>query len=171
MSEPDSLPPEVVAELYDRYASDLAAFLLGLLGSHADADEALQATFVKTLEKGHTVDRSSFRAWLFRVAFNEAMLIRRKDQTRKRSLSKLATILDSEESNVARLVSDSELRSKAAAALDQLPEAQQQVVRLRIYEDLTFAKIAEQLGVPLGTVLTRMRLAMKKLVAVLPSEE
>ena len=48
-------------------------------------------------------------------------------------------------------------------AIGELPENQQIVVRSRIYEDKTFAVIAEELGLPLGTVLTRMRLAMQKL--------
>ena len=48
-------------------------------------------------------------------------------------------------------------------ALETLPAEQQQIVKLRIYDELTFAAIAEQLGLPLGTVLTRMRLALKKL--------
>ena len=52
-------------------------------------------------------------------------------------------------------------------AIGDLPEDQRDVVRSRIYEDKTFAVIAEELGVPLGTVLTRMRLAMQKLQRVL----
>ncbi len=48
-------------------------------------------------------------------------------------------------------------------ALEKLPENQQDVVRLRIYEEKTFAEIAKELNLPLGTVLTRMRLAMRKL--------
>ncbi len=48
-------------------------------------------------------------------------------------------------------------------ALEELPANQREVVRLRIYEEKTFAEIAEELQVPLGTVLTRMRSAMRKL--------
>jgi len=48
-------------------------------------------------------------------------------------------------------------------AIELLTPAQQQVVRLRIYEDRKFAEIAEELGIPLGTVLTRMRTATQKL--------
>lgn len=173
MSEPtsESLPPDIVAQLYDSHSKDLAAFLLGILGKHADADEALQSTFVKTIEQGHKVNQAAFRAWLFRVAFNQAMLIKRKAKTRQRSLGNLADLLNPAESNVAKLVSDADLQDRAVVALRQLPEAQQQVVRLRIYEDLTFAAIADQLGLPLGTVLSRMRLAMKKMLAILPNDE
>ena len=48
-------------------------------------------------------------------------------------------------------------------AMGELTEKQGEVVRLRVYEDLKFSEIAERLGLPLGTVLTRMRAAMEKL--------
>jgi RNA polymerase sigma-70 factor (ECF subfamily) len=48
-------------------------------------------------------------------------------------------------------------------ALKQLPESWQQIVSLRIYENLTFQQIADQLGIPLGTALTRMRRALERL--------
>ena len=47
--------------------------------------------------------------------------------------------------------------------LESLPDEQRRVVRMRIYEEKTFAAIAAELNAPLGTVLTRMRLALKKL--------
>jgi DNA-directed RNA polymerase specialized sigma24 family protein len=53
------------------------------------------------------------------------------------------------------------------AALVTLPLEQQQIVQLRIYDERTFADIAAELGIPLGTALTRMRLALEKLRAAL----
>jgi RNA polymerase sigma-70 factor (ECF subfamily) len=48
-------------------------------------------------------------------------------------------------------------------AIERLTEDQRQVVRMRIYEEKTFAEIAEELGIPLGTALTRMRAALGRL--------
>jgi len=48
-------------------------------------------------------------------------------------------------------------------ALGELPPRQQQIVHMRIYEEKTFAVIARELGIPLGTALGRMRAAMQKL--------
>ncbi|MBL8825420.1 MAG: hypothetical protein JNM18_00445, partial [Planctomycetaceae bacterium] len=56
-------------------------------------------------------------------------------------------------------------------AIEQLPAEQRQVVRLRIYENRTFAEIATALKLPLGTVLTRMQLALKKLKKALDHEK
>jgi RNA polymerase sigma-70 factor, ECF subfamily len=50
-------------------------------------------------------------------------------------------------------------------ALMELPSPQQQVVRMRIYEGKTFAVIAQELGIPLGTALGRMRTALQKLTS------
>ncbi|MCA9247413.1 MAG: hypothetical protein KDA42_09870, partial [Planctomycetales bacterium] len=52
----------------------------------------------------------------------------------------------------------------------ELPSEQREVVRMRIYEEKKFAEIAAELELPLGTVLTRMRLALKKLEAALGQE-
>jgi RNA polymerase sigma-70 factor (ECF subfamily) len=54
-------------------------------------------------------------------------------------------------------------------ALEQLPPAQREVVRMRIYEGKTFASIAEELKIPLGTALGRMRSALEKLRSILRS--
>ena len=56
-----------------------------------------------------------------------------------------------------------ELLESVRSGLNTLPPEQQQVVRMRIYDEKTFAVIAEETGVPLGTVLTRMQLALQKL--------
>ncbi|MDA1014351.1 MAG: RNA polymerase sigma factor [Planctomycetota bacterium] len=169
-SPSDPLDPAVIAELYGRHARDLTAFLIGVLGSADDADEALQATFLKAVEKGHEVDRASFRAWLFRVAFNEGMLLRRKSGIRKKSLRVLADIQKKDDDSVPGSVANAELRKLALSALTQLPDEQRVVVERRIYDDMTFAAIAELLGIPLGTVLTRMRSALKKLVKLVPPD-
>ena len=65
-------------------------------------------------------------------------------------------------------MSSAELSEKVRQALKQIPVEQQEVVRLRIYEGMKFAEIAERTGVPLGTVLTRMRLALGRLWKALP---
>ena len=61
---------------------------------------------------------------------------------------------------------------RVRAALEKLPELQRKVVEKRIYEGLKFREIAEQLDVPLGTVLARMQAGLKKLKPILnPADE
>mgnify|MGYP002622404066 CR=1 FL=1 len=103
------------------------------------------------------------RAWLFRVAYNEAMAIRRRQGVENRSLARLARSSPKFPETPEEAAIGSEWKEQIQQAMTRLPEEQRDVVRRRIYDEMTFAEIAETLGVPLGTVLTRMRLALKKL--------
>lgn len=171
-TEGERLHPDVVAALYSEHAVELRSFLTGVLRDADLAGDVLQAAFTKAVEVGHTSQEESRKAWLFRVAFNEAMQIKRRGRIHERSTRQLARIREEHDSGRAE---DEAFRSEDVArvrqALDVLPEAQRQVVRMRIYEEKTFAVIAEELGCPLGTVLTRMRLAMGKLAGRLSDED
>lgn len=165
MSSPEEsrLDPAVVTTLYLDHADELRAFLIGVLRDRELAGEALQATFTKAMESGHTAQREKLKGWLFRVAYNEAMAIRRKQKTHNKSLQKLAWHQANEHHQPDDNVSRGETISRVRQSLGLLSEEQREVVRMRIYEEMTFAAIAEELNLPLGTVLTRMRLALKKL--------
>ena len=157
------IDPAVVAALYVEHADELRAFLVGVLRDGELAGEALQATFVKAMEAGHTASEDTRKGWLFRVAFHEALALRRRQKVNDQSLRKLAWTRpqpgESPEDHVIRW----ESVARVKAALDRLPPEQREVVHKRIYEQQTFAAIAQQTGAPLGTVLTRMRLALKRL--------
>lgn len=172
MSSPEEgrLDPAVVATLYLDYADDLRAFLIGVLRDRDLAGEALQAAFTKAMEAGHTADPNKLKGWLFRVAYNEAMIIRRKQKTHNKSLAKLAWQKPNEHEQPDDNLARGETIARIRTSLKTLSEPQREVVRLRIYEEMTFAGIAEELEVPLGTVLTRMRLALKKLQKCLGHE-
>lgn len=163
--------------LYERHADELRLFLTGVLRNPDLAAEALQNTFRKAVESGHTARHESMKGWLFQVAFREALVLRRRSQTYERSLRELAqstshqTSADSSSVSPDRRLAESERVEQIRQALDELPFEQRQVVRMRIYEEKTFAAIAEELATPLGTVLTRMRLALARLERRLKADE
>lgn len=167
-AEPSRIDPAIVTGLYERHAPELRLFLLGVLRNADLASEALQNTFAKALESAHTANPDSLKAWLFQVAFREALVLRRRGRAHDRSLRQLAAAaqkLDrgaSDDCPADRMV-QSELVEQLRRALEELPADQSRVVRMRIYEEKSFAAIADELAAPLGTVLTRMRLAVKKL--------
>ena len=101
----------------------------------------------------------------------EAIGIRRKQTLQRKSIQRLALSNvktdEQPDEKISRLETVVEVRS----AMARLPAEQQQVVRMRIYEEKTFAAIAEEIGAPLGTVLTRMRLALQKLHREFDSKE
>lgn len=166
------LDPAVVADLYHKHAEDLRAFLAGVLRDREQAAEALQVTFAKVVESGHTAQPETIRAWLFRVAFHEAMNLKRRQDVDNRSSRKIASqnVLPTEANAahpVDRLVTNEDVE-RVRQVLTTLPEEQQVVVKMKVYDEKTFAEIATELGLPLGTVLSRMRLALKKLQTRLP---
>ena len=168
MSEVDSTRrSELVAELYAQHGEKLRAFLHGLLRDADLAAEALQNTFRQAVRALPDATPEGARGWLFRVAYHEAMLIRRKSKVAGKALRKVADDAGPE----IRIPDDPLIRRETIGqvreALKLLPPDQRHVVDQRIYGEKTFAVIAEELKVPLGTVLTRNRLAMEKLRAAL----
>lgn len=171
--ESTSAEAEAVNTAYLECAEDLRAFLNGVLRNPDLASEALQATWLQAVQAAGQSRSGSRRGWLFRIAWNESLRIRRRKRIDSRAMQKLAhgsPEADFHTAEPARALNQAETITAVRAALSQLPAEQREVVRLRMYENRTFAEIAEQTGHPLGTVLTRMRLALKKLAAALPDE-
>jgi RNA polymerase sigma-70 factor (ECF subfamily) len=158
--DPARLDSETVESLYREHAAELRRFLVGVLRDESLASDATQAAFVKAMELGRVVRDQSRKAWLFRVAYHEALAIRRRETTGNRILDSLRSRPAT--SHSSPLVSEEEIE-RVRGAIVNLPLEQQAVVRKRIYEDKTFAQIAEELAIPLGTALTRMRTALATL--------
>lgn len=156
-----------IESLFKQHQEELLRFLTGLLGDSNSAADALQSTFAKLIETGSELDSSNIRAWLFKVGYNQAMEFRRRKGTTRRVLQNLLeTKVSAEDQDLAETHSEShdfENRESVKAALSLLSPEQLRIVQKRIYEDKKFSQIAEELELPLGTVLTRMRSAMKKL--------
>jgi len=162
--EQPSEQQELLAALFQEHADRLRGMLWGVLRNRDAVEDVVQTTFAKALESTGDVRSASWKAWLFQVAYNEAMLLRRKDGVQHRAFQKMSS---GQPSAVETWPGDGlaarELVDRVGKILSQLPAEQQEVVRRRMHEEQTFAEIAAELGVPLGTVLTRMRLATEKL--------
>jgi RNA polymerase sigma-70 factor (ECF subfamily) len=163
----------LIAALHAEHAEDLRRFLVGVLKNAAWAEDAFQATFAKAVELGHGARPESLKGWLFTVAYREALQLRRQ----RCSDEKYQRQRNQEPSEISRLSPQPDQRlisqeaiERVREALKGLPAEQREVVRLRIYEDCKFAEIAERLKLPLGTVLSRMQLALKKLRRSLDDE-
>jgi RNA polymerase sigma-70 factor (ECF subfamily) len=165
------LDPSIVAALYVQHGEELRRFLLGLLRDPALASDVLQVTFARLVERGHETREGTRKAWLFRVAYHEAMAQRRRQAVGEKVTRRFAWHTNGEaicdEDFLVRYESVESVRT----ALAELRPEERQVVRMRIYEDKTFAQIAKELGIPLGTALGRMRTALQKLRRKLPHPE
>ncbi len=176
------LRPAEVDALYAQFGSDVLAFLAGVLRDRDLAAEALQNTFRRLLEVGHTARPESVKGWLFKVAFHEGLALKRRQGADHRAILQYGRLrsasqgIDSagltrgDSPQMQELISDEEVR-RLRQGLAELPAEQRWVVERRIDHEETFAVIAANLGVPLGTVLTRMRLALQKLERILKHDD
>ena len=139
---------------------------MGVLRDPGSVADVLQITFTRLIEQGGGVETGSLRSWLFRVAYNEAMLVHRKQKVDRRAKDTIAWQIgpatDQENEGFVTLAKE-ERAEQVRAALETLPTEQKRIVNLRIHDGLKFIEIAEKLNLPLGTVLTRMRSGLKKL--------
>lgn len=161
-------------DVYQGCEAGLRSFLRGRLGQEVDVEDCLQAVCVKMVvqaNKTHDdVAIAARRAWLFRVAANEAAALwRRKASTEKMIHRHGAS--ESIHGDTTESLILAETNAKVRRALNGLPEPMREVVKLRIEENLTFQQIASRLDIPLGTALTRMRRALERLKNEIHSED
>ena len=83
------IDPQVVAALYLEHADALRRFALGVLGDADAAADVLHATFAKLVEHGHTVREEGHKSWLFSVAYNEALAVRRRRAVEANAIRKI----------------------------------------------------------------------------------
>lgn len=151
-------------EVYQSCEGGLRAFLRGRLGQEVDVDDCLQAVCVKMILQAQKptddVLPAARRAWLFRVAANEAAAIWRRKAATDKMIQRQGAVDGAPDDTTEQLIRN-ETAAKVRRAVKALPEPMQQVVELRVNENQTFQQISEQLNIPLGTALTRMRRAIK----------
>ena len=163
---------QIVEEACLRFRQDLRVFLLGVLRDVSLADDALQRTAVRAIESCQAVRKETIRGWLFRVALNEARQLKRTQRQNARVHQKFSEQVSETQSSYLNNKSgwwhESEIlrddvNRLVQTSLEKLPDEHRVVILKRIYEGLTFAEIADQLGQPLGTVLTWMRRGLSRL--------
>jgi len=165
---------EAVAELYDRFSSLLMALAYRVLGNAQDAEEILQETFLQVWNQAARYDpsRSSVSTWLVLITRSRAI-----DRLRNRQVQQRTVTAAQQETPTSHTsptgVGDvllQERQKRLGEVMSELPSEQRQVLELAFYSGSTQSEIAEQTGIPLGTVKTRTLLAMKKLRAALREE-
>ncbi|MEZ6041429.1 MAG: sigma-70 family RNA polymerase sigma factor [Planctomycetaceae bacterium] len=153
------------------FAVELKSLLAGMLRSKDLAEEAYQRTVVKAMQASFQVREETLRGWLFRIAVNEARLLRREakrdtDRIQKAveqgSFEWLKDLLGSCGSAEQSAMRE-EVIEKVRKCLAQLPPKQQLVIHQRIFIGKAFSEIAGDIDVPLGTVLTWMRRGLEQL--------
>ncbi len=158
---------EALRVLYARYAG--LVFSVAARVAPEAAEDVVQEVFLTLWRKHETFDaqRGPFRSWLARIAKNRALNERRRRAARgHESEEALVDVADAaptpdEASWIAHR------RDVLRRAVEALPAAQRRAVSLAFFDELAHAEVASVLGAPLGTVKTRIRLALQRLVPAL----
>lgn len=142
----------------------LRRFCLSLTGQPADADDLLQATVERLLEKGMP-DDAHVAKWAYRVCRNVWIdEIRSRDVRQKHSQR---ADFEEEFTQSAEQVADGELQiARLSRALDTLPDDQRLALTLVTVEGKSYAEAAEILEVPVGTIMSRIARARKNLLEI-----
>lgn len=160
------------AALYDRHSAMVFGLALGIVRERSDAETVVLDVFTQAWRDAARYDatRGSVASWLLVLARSRSLDLLRSVGRRARlapvsveEAPASALVATDAPSDPALAVEASDRRDQVATALDELPGAQRTAIELAFFEGLSHAEIAEQLGEPLGTVKTRIRLGMTKL--------
>ena len=159
---------QAFAALFQYYAPRIKTYLMRQGADEAIAEELAQETMLTAWRKADRFDRTKASAgtWIFTVARNLRIDALRKVRRPEFDPSDPAFVPDGEQAPDDALEAG-QMRVKIRDALKQLPEEQALVVRLSFFEDKPHGEIAAQLALPLGTVKSRLRLAMRRVRSLL----
>jgi RNA polymerase sigma factor (sigma-70 family) len=161
-----------LSQLYDRYARVVHAVAFKSLGSVEECEEVVIDVFSQVWRTADRYDASKARVdtWIFMMARSRVLdRLRRYQRTTKVADASVEVAVQSPQCSVDP-VEDAiitERRAQVLTALKQLPPEQCQVIELAYYSGLSHREIAEQTGLSLGTVKTRIRLGLNKLQGAL----
>ena len=137
---------------FETYTADIYAWAYRLLGRHHDALDVVQDVFLKWSRQCSIAVPDQPRGWLRRVTLNRAIDLTRKQRT-DRHVSDAVDELPDADRTAATLEQD-ELRGEVARALDHLTDSQRNVLIAKIYDEMTFAKIATGMDLGVSTIKT-----------------
>ena len=154
--------------LYDRWVRSLYSLVLHLLRDPDEAEDVVEETFWQAWRKAGSYEPSkgAVSTWLLTIGRRKALdRLRARKRNREDTINGESTFddLPSRSPDPANEAEGSELRENIRAALQELPPEQREVLELGYFSGLSQAEIADATGQPLGTIKTRMRLAMQKL--------
>ncbi len=160
--------------LIKRHQSKIYGFIYSKIPDKAVCDDVFQDTFMKvirTLKSNSYNEEGKFLPWVMRIAHNLTI-----DHFRK--TKKMPMFRETEEFSIFSVMSDNSatIESKMISEqveldlqklIEELPEDQKEVLKLRMYQDLSFKEISEITGVSINTALGRMRYAIMNIRKVI----
>lgn len=157
--------------LIQRYRQELFHFLIRFAGNRAAAEDVFQETFLQVHLSIETFDTSRrFKPWLFTIAANKARdYLRRMARRPAAPLSApvgeadgqtFADFLEADLPQPGDAMEDAEMADRVRQAVEQMPDHLREILLLSYFQKFSYNQIAEVLGIPLGTVKSRLHAAV-----------
>lgn len=159
---------EAVSQLLERHTRRVRDYVRMMVKDNDVADDLTQEVLikvVKVLDEGRYTDKGRFLPWVLRIARNRVLdYFRAQKQVKSVSESSVGFDILGNKNFAEPSIEESIILDQQAeeirALVEELPDEQREVVKMRYYEGLSFKEIAEQTGVSINTALGRMRYAL-----------
>ncbi len=150
------------AEVFQHFAPRVKSFLMKSGASDTLAEEAMQEALAAVWQKAHLFDpsRASPATWIFTIARNRKIDALRKQNRPEPEDLPWGPEAEPDQTDVLALAQETR---KLAQAMAELPQKQRELIEQAYYGDLSHSEIAAQTGLPLGTIKSRLRLALDRL--------
>ncbi|MEV1005818.1 RNA polymerase sigma factor [Streptomyces sp. NPDC049881] len=166
---------DTFAELFDAYARSVYNHAFRLTGDWALAEDAVSLTFLEAWRLRERLDPEggSLRPWLLGIATNTVRNTRRAARRHTAALSRLPppAVVGDFADEVAGRIDDAVLLATVRLALDALRRPEREVLALCVWSGLDYATAAGSLGIPVGTVRSRLSRARRKLAAAVAARQ
>ena len=152
--------------LFSQFAPKIKSFMIGQGVKANEAEDIAQDTMLKIWRKAQLFDPKKAKAstWIFTIARNLQIDAIRKQKRHDRFNNEIQ--IETYEADTAEKMISEQSASQVKEVIKQLPAEQLQVLKLSFYEDLSHSQIAQSLSIPVGTVKSRLRLALGRLKSI-----
>lgn len=150
--------------LINKHQSRLYGFIFSKIQDRDAANDIFQDTFIKvirTLKRGNYNEQGKFLPWVMRISHNLIIDYFRKNNRMPKFKGKndfdIFSVISDDSLNIENKIVDAQIEDHVRILLDELPEEQKAVIKMRIYQEMSFKEISESTGVSINTSLGRMR--------------
>ena len=156
-----------MTSLIERHQSKIYGFIYSKVNDRDLSDDIFQDTFIKvirTLKKGKYNEQGKFLPWVMRIAHNLIIDYFRKNNRMPKFKNNgdfdIFSVLSDGSSNAEHKIIHGQITNHVRLLLEELPQDQKDVIKMRLYQDMSFKEIAENSDVSINTALGRMRYAL-----------
>ena len=170
---------EAMSVLVETYKNELYNLCFRLTFNKHDADDLFQQTWIKAARHSSKFNGDSFRPWLFRICINQHKDNYRAQNRRKKIFKEnfestyakdYVLVVSQEGESVEQQLEKKHIQALLISNIGKLPTKQKMPIILYYYQQMKYSQIAQVLGIPEGTVKSRINTAKKTLKSVMEGE-